>query len=107
MKKLLGVLALSSVLMLGGCYAGLAVQPAPGMLFAQTKGPFQVVDASVKADKVGKASVQSILGIYSAGDASLSAAMANGGITKVHHVDYECSNLLGIMASYTVVVYGE
>ena len=38
------------------------------------------------------------------GDASISAAMKNGGITRVHHVDNETTNLLGIYAKYVTIV---
>jgi len=41
------------------------------------------------------------------GDASIQAAMQNGGITKIHHVDYKVTSVLGVYATYTTVVYGE
>jgi hypothetical protein len=33
--------------------------------------------------------------------------MRNGGITRIHHVDHETSNILGVYAKYTTIVYGE
>jgi len=33
--------------------------------------------------------------------------MENGGITKIHHVDYKTEVVLGIYAKLTVIVYGE
>ena len=33
--------------------------------------------------------------------------MDNGGITKVHHVDYTVRSILGIVGSSTTVVWGE
>jgi hypothetical protein len=33
--------------------------------------------------------------------------MKNGGTTKVHHVDSQVKNILGVYAEYTMVVYGE
>ena len=39
--------------------------------------------------------------------ASIQAAMKNGGIKKIHHVDYEVKHFLGIYAEFTTVVYGE
>jgi hypothetical protein len=41
------------------------------------------------------------------GDASLEAAMENGNISEVHHVDLERTNILGLYSTYTVIVYGE
>ena len=64
------------------------------------------IDNSVKPAKVGKATASGII-CFTEGDASLKAAMDNGGITKVHHVDYEVKNILGIVGSTTTIVYGE
>ena len=44
---------------------------------------------------------------FATGDSSISAAMANGGITKIHHVDCKVFSVLGLYARYTTVVYGE
>ncbi len=41
------------------------------------------------------------------GDASISAAMAEGGITKIHHVDSKVFQVLGLYAKYETIVYGE
>ena len=45
--------------------------------------------------------------VFVEGDASLKAAMDNGGITKIHHVDYKVKNILGIIGSTTTIVWGE
>jgi len=45
--------------------------------------------------------------VFATGDASISAAAASGGISRIHHVDHETLNILGIYAKYTTVVYGE
>ena len=56
--------------------------------------------------KVGTATVTSVLG-FGSGDATIKAAMKNGGITKIDHVEYESTNVLGVYAKLTVIVYGE
>ena len=33
--------------------------------------------------------------------------MENGGIKKIHHVDYKVKNILGIVGSTTTIVWGE
>jgi len=33
--------------------------------------------------------------------------MKNGGITRIHHIDYETLGILGVYAKYTTIVYGE
>jgi hypothetical protein len=41
------------------------------------------------------------------GDSSIKAAASNAGITKIQHVDFKTTSVLGIYAKTTVVVYGE
>ena len=38
---------------------------------------------------------------------TLEPLYTGGGITKVHHVDYKVTNILGIVGSTTTVVWGE
>jgi TRL (tRNA-associated locus)-like protein len=46
--------------------------------------------------------------VFSTEDASISAAaMQNGGITRIHHVDHETQNILGIWAKHTTTVHSE
>jgi len=55
---------------------------------------------------VGRAMAESYLGLIATGDASIRAAMEDGGITEVVYVDYESTSILGLYATFTVVVYG-
>jgi hypothetical protein len=104
MRRRLGIIlaTVSISALIAGCSA---VTPMNGGLYTNLKGPVAVGPAS-GSSKVGRAQSTAIIGIAT-GDSSISAAMANGKITKVHHVDSEVSNLLGIYATYTTVVYGE
>ena len=81
------------------------VTPMKGALYTDVQGPVAVGPAA-NASKRGEASATAIIGI-AVGDVSIEAAMKNGGITKVHHVDTKVMNILGIYAVYTTVVYGE
>lgn len=105
MKKLcLAATAGIAIVISTGC----AVTPNAAIMaplnMGSTSGEYY--DASVKNMKTGRATVTGIL-IYTAGDASVRAAMANGGITKIHRIERETKNILGIYAEYTTVVYGE
>ncbi len=73
---------------------------------AQTKSTVAVGDTSVSQEKVGKAKVEGIL-FMASGDATIKAAMDEGNITRIHHVDAEEMNVLGIYARKTIKVYGE
>jgi len=90
------------MVMLVGCTG---VTPMNGSLYTDLKGPVAVGDAAT-ASKTGTAKSQGILGV-ALGDSSIETAMANGGITKVHHVDTHVTNILGIYATYETIVYGE
>lgn len=102
MKKLLAGAALAA------CATGCVMPQAPigAPIAIDVQGPMSYVDNSVKPVKVGTATAKGII-LYVDGDASISAAMKNGGITKVHHIDTKSRNILGIVGEYTTMVYGE
>jgi hypothetical protein len=85
-----------------------ATTPVTGFLYSNVKGPFTANNmADFNVNKVGRSTAKSILGLYASGDASIHSAAKNGGITKIHHVDYETRTLFGLIAEFTIVVYGE
>ena len=65
-----------------------------------------VVDNTVRPAKRGQAKATGII-CFATGDASIGAAMRNGGITKIHHVDYDVKNILFLYNEVTTIVYGE
>jgi len=112
MKRLVvtTVLAALCVTMMTGCGAMIAMGGG-GTLYQDTKTPMNDVSywgpSTGSMTKKGEASYSSILGILATGDASLKEAMDRGGITKIHHIDQQVTNILGIIATYKVIVYGE
>jgi len=64
------------------------------------------IDNSVKPAKCGKATSKGVV-LYTSGDSSIKAAMDNGGITKVHHIDYEVFSIFNLFSKATTIVYGE
>jgi len=100
MKKWIGLLLV--VLFLSGC-----ATPFPmGGIYTEVAFPVAASEGA-RGSKVGTAKATSILALVATGDASLKTAMANGGITKVKHVDYSVKNILGIYGEYTTTVYGD
>jgi len=93
------------------CGCGGAVVTSPlggGMVYTQVKAPTTICETSdVGLKKVGRSFCISVLGVIVIGDASINAAMKNGNITKIHHVDYSVMNILGCYSRYQTVVYGE
>jgi hypothetical protein len=101
----MGLAAVAAVLMFcTGCWT-MANGPVLAPIQA-SKGAMSIGDVGVKATKVGKAKAMGII-LVGVGDASISAAMQSAGITKVHHVDTEQLNVLGIYCESYTVVYGE
>ncbi|MEO0087670.1 MAG: TRL-like family protein [candidate division WOR-3 bacterium] len=112
MKKtlLLSLIGLFLVSTFFGCGA-MITMGGGGVLYQDTKMPLPYASYYAQGtdsySKVGEASCTSILGIIVTGDASIKAAMENGGIRKIHHIDYQVTNILGIIATYKTIVYGE
>jgi len=105
MKKiaaLIGIIAISGAL-LTGCATSYPI----GQIYTELKLPVAVTSNGNNSPKIGIAECKSILGLVATGDASIETAKRNGGITKVHHVDWEVENILGIIGEYKVTVYGE
>jgi len=106
MKKLAQRLTLAAVCgsLLAGC-ATVGHAPVTSLIVLDERGPVAVGPAAGSA-KIGRAEAWGIL-VYATGDASISAAMRNGKITRIHHVDHETFSILGVYAKYTTIVYGE
>ena len=101
-----------AILMIAACAliaaaTGCATAYPVGQFYTELKLPVAVTANAGRAMKTGTAECKSILSLVAIGDASIEAAKKNGGITKVHHVDWEVENILGIIGKYKVTVYGE
>jgi len=107
-KLMRKVIACSLLLAVAVGFVGCASPFPMGSGFIELKLPLQVTsNASVASPKVGIAECKSFCGVVAMGDASLSAAMKQGGITKVHYVDWQVKNIAGIIGQYRLIVYGE
>lgn len=105
MKKLMTASMIAAMgLIAGGCV--MASGPISAGITLDQRGAVAGVDNSVRPTRTGTAMAKGIL-IFSSGDASIKAAMENGNIKKVHHVDSEQMNILGVYAEHTTIVYGE
>lgn len=99
MMKTLRLLAaaLATALLLSGC------------LYMNVKAPYDTdLDRTAMGDKIGEASMYSVLWLFAWGDAGTAAAAREGGLTTVNHMDRENFNLLfGLYTRHTTIVYGE
>ena len=107
MNKLIEYAALAAVgLLVAGCVAPMGpLGSVGGSIYTDVSGPVLATSRDVSS-KMGEASSQGILG-FAWGDSSLKTAAANAGITKIHHVDYHTTAVMGVYAKTTVTVYGE
>ena len=103
MKKFARVaLAIALVIPLSGCIA--VASPVIGTIYTDVKGP---IDAEgTIGSKQGKACAKSLLSLFATGDASISAAAANGGISKVSTVEHSSMNFLGLVGEFCTIVRG-
>ena len=81
------------------------------LLYTDIKAPMPSLSIQTTAksmSKVGQASCSSYLWLVAVGDCSTTAAMKNGDISKIHHVDYKGKSFLfGLYIEDTLTVYGE
>ena len=96
-------LAMTGCCMPGGPYA--AAGSAGIVADTVTPGAY-AIDNSVKPAKTGKATSKGVI-LFTSGDNSIKAAMENGGIKKIHHVDFDVLNVFNLYSKVTTIVYGE
>ena len=104
MKTIFAAAIAAAVLLMSGCATG--PQVVSGYWFSDQSGPI-IATGQHSPSKVGTASAHSVLGLVGTGDASISAAMRNGGITQIHHVDFHTKSIFGIIADTQIMVYGD
>ena len=89
-----------------GCVIPMGAPVYGGLITMDVKGPVAVGDPSAQCTKEGKAEASGII-CFASGDASIDAAMKEGGITKIHHVDCKVFSVLGLYTKWETIVYGE
>jgi hypothetical protein len=109
------LIAALTALTLGGCAGAFSMGPTqpsalavgPGWIMTDVKaGSFVVGDGS-KGTKKGTACGTEILGMVAQGDNSITTAMANGGITKLHFVEYSYkSYVFNVYAEFCTIASG-
>jgi hypothetical protein len=102
MRRIFTIIALLVVIaMLAGC----------GAVYTRIQTPMKDINAPLHdtaGEKVGRASCKSYVWVVVVGDCSIRAAMTDGGIAKIHHVDTDIKTVLaGLYGRVTIVVYGD
>ena len=106
MKRVVVCSLAAGLVALTGCVSPMCpVGSVAGSIYTDVSGPVAAT-GNAGGNKMGQAISTGILG-FATGDSSIKAAAANGGITKISHVDYHTTSVLGVYAKTTVIVYGE
>jgi len=104
MKKLLTTLAaIVAVVAATGCASTYPM----GFAYTNLRMPVAATGEKIASTKVGKATCKSVFGLVTTGDASINTAAKSANITVISHVDWEVENILGVIGTYSCVVYGE
>jgi hypothetical protein len=106
MKKLFLCLSAAALLSLTGCVSASSPNVGTwGFVYTDVSGGVSAT-SNANSTKVGIAVSKAVICV-AWGDSSIKTACANGGITKIHHVDYHNTSVLGVYSEVTVTVYGE
>lgn len=95
------LVAVAAVALLGGCQV--VASPVAGLWMQNVGAPIDAGPTTKVGDREGKACATSYFGIVAIGDASIKAAAAAGGITKIDSVDAEATNMIVIGTFCTIV----
>ena len=104
MKKLF--FSMLAVLTLSGCVTAPFVPPTGAVSSVQAPLDLETTNKPV-GKKHGSASVYTIFGLISVGDASYKAVAEDANITTIKGSDYSYLNVLGFFQKTTVHVYGD
>ena len=105
MKKLIVSASLAALAVF---FTGCATPYPVGSIVTEVQLPVLATSNPIDLDgKKGTSTCKSYFSLLAFGDASIQEAAAEGGITKITHIDWSAKNVLGVYGEYTVTVYGE
>lgn len=82
--------------------------PVKGLFGSRVRwGDFAEGDDMTPDTKEGHACLDTILGLFARGDASVRAAKADGKISKVSVIDHSAKNFLNLAGEYCTIVRGK
>jgi TRL-like protein family len=108
LRKLSAIAILS--MSLPGCagiaFFGTGAPGATGLYSATTSKSF-INEQTKLGSKSGENCITSILGLVTTGEAGMNETAKKAGISRITHIDQKLTNILGVYATYCVVVYGD
>jgi len=113
MKRMILLAALLSVIVMStGCAfivnGGADDEPVPaGMVFSSVRWTDKASPNEGGATKTGYSRAVGILGLIAFGDATVTKAADDAGVTEVYSVDHEFETILMLFNTYTTIVRGQ
>lgn len=104
MKKL--ILSLS-LLCLSLVFTGCIQTPVPAAISITEYSVTDSINNEFTSKKTGTATCKQYVLLFANGDCTVSKAMENGNITKVHSVEHSVEQYLIFYGTYTTIVKGE
>jgi hypothetical protein len=106
-RKKIKLLALAGILGTSLTLSACMINPLIGALYTGWKAHTGDYTPQEKGPKQGESCISNILGLIVTGDASALEAAKKAGIRKITSIDYKLTTILGLYASYCVIVTGE
>ena len=101
-------LILTAVLGIGMTGCMIVETPVQGVFGSRVRwGDFASGDDTTPDTKEGRACMDTILGLFARGDASVRAAKADGKIREISVIDHSAKNFLNIVGEYCTIVRGK
>ncbi len=111
MKKIIMIILCISSLCLVGCVIPVAESTplAGGLIYSNMRfsGKMPLVDNAQPGQKRGSSEMSEVLWCVTSGNASISRAARNAGISKIKTVEHEYMNILLVYQRYTTYVTGD
>jgi len=95
---------LAAVVVSSGCVVAPVVPPR-GIFFTDQVAP--LFEGGRTGSRRGESECKNVMFMVGWGDGGIRAAVENGNITEIRHVDYRFMNIGPFYQKYTTIVYGE
>lgn len=97
------LLTVSSAFLLSAC----VTTPVPAVISSASFSMDEQISNEYLPKKEGRASCSQYVMLIGSGDCTVSSAMKNGAITKVHSIEHSADQYLFFYGRYTTIVRGE
>ena len=98
------ILAAFSICLTSLVFTGCMTSPVTGVIYSDVSGPVAAT-SNPRGPNHGEACATSYFGLIALGDATITKAVKNGGISSISYVEQKTNNILGVN-TYCTEVWG-